>query len=107
MLLTTNAFVARLGFLRRGVFPLAACASLSRPLTGDEGAAMDGESDWGITGATTMRRTLSNRILVRHGLDYTWDFRLSDRRRRRLVELHGAILRKRFPMLADLDFDHT
>ena len=107
VLLTTNAFVARLGFLRRGVFPLAACASLSRPLTGDEGAAMGGEPDWGITGATTMRRTLSNRILVRHGLDYTWDFRLSDRRRRRLVELHGAILKKRFPMLADLDFDHT
>ena len=107
VLLTTNAFIARLGFLRRAVFPLIACASLSRPLTGDEQAAMGGEPDWGITGVTTMRRTRSNRILVRHGLGYTWDFRLSEHRRRQLVQSHTAILEKRFPMLAGLDFDHT
>ena len=107
VLLTTNAFVTRLGFLRRDVFPLIACASLSRRLRDDEQAVMGGESEWGITGVTTMRRTLSNRILVRHGLDYTWDFRLSERRRRQLVESHAAILKKRFPMLAKLDFDHT
>ena len=107
VLLTTNAFIARLGFLQRGVFPLIACASLSRPLTDDERAAMGGEPDWGVTGVTTMRRTLSNRILVRHGLGYTWDFRLTERRRRRLVQSHAAILRKRFPMLSGLDFEHT
>ena len=107
VLLTTNAFVARLGFLRRDVFPMIACASLSRSMTDDEQAAMGGESDWGITGITTMRRTRSNRILVRHGLGYTWDFRLSERRRRPLVESHAAIVKKRFPMLANLDFEHT
>ena len=107
VLLTTNAFIARLGFLRRAVFPLIACASLSRPLTDDEQAAMGGEPEWGITGVTTMRRTLSNRVLVRHGTGYTWDFRLSERRRRQLVESHAVILRKRFPMLAGLDFEHT
>ena len=107
VLLTTNAFIARLGFLRRAVFPLIACASLSRPLSDDEQTAMGGEPEWGITGVTTMRRTRSNRILVRHGTGYTWDFRLSERRRRRLVESHAVILRKRFPMLAGLDFEHT
>ena len=107
VLLTTNAFIARLGFLRRAVFPMIACASLSRPLTDDEQAAMGGESDWGITGVTTMRHTRSNRILVRHGLGCTWDFRLSERRRRQLAASHAVILRKRFPMLAGLDFDHT
>ena len=95
------------GFLRRGVFPMIACASLSRRLTDDEQAAMGGEPDWGITGITTMRRTLSNRVLVRYGLGYTWDFRLSESRRRRLVESHRIILKKRFPMLANLDFEHT
>ena len=75
VLLTTNAFITRLGFLRRDVFPMIACASLSRPLTGDERATMGGEPNWGITGVATMRRTRSNRILVRHGLGYTWDFR--------------------------------
>ena len=107
VLLTTNAFIAKLGFLRRDVFPMIACASLSRPLTDDEQAAMGGESVWGITGVTTMRRTLSNRILVRHGVDYTYDFRLSESRRRHLVESHKVILRKRFPMLANPDFEHT
>ena len=107
VLLTTNAFIAELGILRRHVFPMIACASLSRPLTDDEQAAMGGEPDWGITGVTTLRRTLSNRILVRHGLGYTRDFRLSESRRRQLAESHKAILTKRFPMLVDLDFEHT
>ena len=107
VLLTTNAFIARLGFLRRDVFPLIACASLSRPLADHEQAAMGGESEWGITGITTMRRTLSNRILVRHGLDYTSEFRLSESRRRQLLESHKVILKKRYPMLANLDFEHT
>ena len=107
VLLTTNAFIARLGYLRRGVFPMIACASLSRPLTGDQRAAMGGECEWGITGVTTMRRTRSNRILVRHGVGHTWDFRLSEHRRRRLAESHKVILKKRFPMLAAPVFEHT
>jgi hypothetical protein len=56
---------ARLDFLRRDVFPLIECASLSRPPTEDEQASMGGLPDWEITGYTAMRRTLSNRILVR------------------------------------------
>ncbi len=67
VLLTTNAFITKLDFLRREVFPLIACASLSRPLTEDEQAAMTGAPDWGITGGATVRRTLSNRLLYRHG----------------------------------------
>ena len=107
VLLTTNAFIARLGFLRRQVYPMIACASLSRPLSNQEQAAMGGASEWGITGVTTMRRTLSQRMLVRHGTDYASDFRLSESRRGQLRESHKAILTKRFPGLTDLDFEHT
>ena len=107
VLLTTNAFVARLGYLQRDVFPMIACASLSRPLTDDEQAGMGGEPDWGITGVTTMRRTLSNRMLVRHGARYTSDFRLSEDRHKQLQKSHKIILKKRFPKLGDLDFEHT
>ncbi len=74
LLLTTNAFITRLDFLRRDVFLLIECASLSRPLTDYEQASMGGAADWGITGYATMRRTLSNRILVRHGTYYSGDF---------------------------------
>ena len=107
VLLATNAFIAKLGFLRGKVFPLIGCGSLTRPLTGDEQAAMGGETEWGITGVTTLRRTLSNRILVRHGTYYTSDFRLSESRRRELLESHKMSLKRRFPMLDRLEFEHT
>ena len=107
VLLTTNAFVTKLDFLRRDVFPMIACASLSRPLNDDELAAMSGAPDWGITGAATVRRTLSNRILARYGSYYTGDFRLSQDMRRQLHASHVKGVRKRFPMLGKLDFEHT
>ena len=107
VLLTTNAFVTRLGMLRREVFPMIACASLSRELTEDEQAAMAGAPDWGITGSATVRRTLSNRMLFRLGTYYRRDFRLSSNLRKRLLAMHTEGLRKRFPMLDRLEFEHT
>ena len=107
VLLTTNAFITKLDFLKRDVFPLIECASLSRPLTEDEQSAMTGAPDWGITGYATLRRTLSNRILARHGTGYTSEFRLSEDKRRQLQASHVQGLRKRFPMLDKLDFDYT
>ena len=107
VLLTTNAFVTRLGMLRREVFPMIACASLSRELTEDEQAAMTGAPDWGITGSATVRRTLSNRMLFRLGTFYRGDFRLSDDLRSRLLAMHLRGLRRRFPMLHRLEFEHT
>ena len=107
VLLTTNAFIKKLDYLKRDVFPLIECASLSRPLTDDEHTAMGGERDWGITGYATVRRTLSNRMLVRHGTYYSGNFRISQDMRRKLWALHVAGLRKRFPMLGKLDFEHT
>ncbi len=111
VLLTTNAFITALGFLRRELFPMIACCSLSRPLTEDEQAAMSGEPDWGITPAVstgpTVRRTLSNRIVFRHGARYTGEFRLSDGMRRNLRTTHEEGVRRRFPMLANLEMEHT
>ena len=107
VLLTTNAFVTRLGMLQREVFPMIACASLSRELTEDEQATMTGASDWGITGSATVRRTLSNRMLFRLGTYYRGDFRLSDGFRSELLAMHTKGLRKRFPMLDRVDFEHT
>ena len=107
VLLTTNAFITKLGMLRRKVFPMLSCASLSRTLTDEEQAAMSGAPDWGITGSSTVRRTLSNRILFRHRLYYTGDFRLSAAMRSELLSAHADGLRRRFPTLDKLDFEHT
>ncbi len=107
VLLTTNAFITKLGLLKGQVFPMIACASLSRPLNDDEAAAMGGRPDWGITGTATMRRTRSNRILARFGTFYTGDFRLGADRHRYLLASHRKGVRDRYPMLASLDFEHT
>ncbi len=107
VLLTTNAFITRLNYLKRDVFPLIGCASLSRPLTDQEQQAMAGAPDWGITGYATVRRTLSNRILVRQGTCYSGDFRLAQGKREQLQAAHLQGLRKRYPMLDKLEFEHT
>jgi glycine/D-amino acid oxidase-like deaminating enzyme len=107
VLLTTNAFIKKLDYLKRDVFPLIECASLSRVLTEEEQAAMGGEPDWGITGYATMRRTLSNRMLVRHGTFYANDFRISQSMKNWLQASHLKGIRKRFPMLDKLTFEHT
>jgi glycine/D-amino acid oxidase-like deaminating enzyme len=105
--LTTNAFVTKLGLLKREVFPMIACGSLSRPLSEGEQEAMGGAPDWGITSASTLRRTRSNRILFRHGLFHDGEFRLSPARRRHLLKKHKEGLRRRYPMLDKLEFEHT
>ena len=107
VLLTTNAFITRLGLLKGRVFPMIACASLSRPLNEDEDAALGGHRDWGITGTATMRRTASNRVLARFGTFYSGDFRLGRRRQKFLLEAHRKGVADRFPMLRHLDFEHT
>ncbi|MCZ6617393.1 MAG: FAD-dependent oxidoreductase [Gammaproteobacteria bacterium] len=107
VLLTTNAFIPKLGFLRREVFPLIECVSLSRELTEEEQAAMSGAPDWGVAAYVTMRRTLSNRILIRHGTYYSGEFRLSQDMRRRLEVSHRKGLSKRYPMLDKLDFEYV
>jgi glycine/D-amino acid oxidase-like deaminating enzyme len=107
VLLTTNAFITKLGYLKGSVFPLIGCGSLTRPLTEDEQASMGGEPEWGITGVTTVRRTLTNRILIRHGSQYTGDFSLTDGRKRAIREVHRESLKRRFPMLSNVEFEHT
>jgi glycine/D-amino acid oxidase-like deaminating enzyme len=111
VLLTTNAFTPKLGFLRRELCLMAAYASLSRPLTDDEEAAMSGETEWGIAPAVpmapTIRRTRSGRILYRCGVRYTDEFRVDDALRRKLRASHEEALRRRFPMLADLEMEYT
>jgi glycine/D-amino acid oxidase-like deaminating enzyme len=112
MMLTTNGFAEQFGFFRNRLIPIAAHASLTRPLTQEERAAMGGEDDWGLTPANaiagvTMRFTQDHRILIRQGFQYKPGFRISDAERARARIHHGTCFRERFPMLPDVTFDHT
>ena len=108
VLLTTNAFITRLDFLRHDVFPLIGCASLSRPLTEDEQASMGGCTRLGNHRlCDDSAYALSNRIWSRHGTRYTGDFRLDRNMRERIQASHIWGLCKRYPMLNKLTFDYT
>ncbi len=111
LLLATNAYTTALGFLDGEVFPMLACASLSRPLTEDEQAAMPGAREWaltpGVSMGATLRRTRGQRILFRNVVRHAGDFRLDDGFRRRLRDAHSRRLAKRFPAFADLEFEQT
>ncbi|MEN8260809.1 MAG: FAD-binding oxidoreductase [Pseudomonadota bacterium] len=111
VLLTTNALTPALGFLRRELCVLSAYVSLSKPLNDVDHAAMSGEIEWGITPAVpmapTIRRTRSGRILVRHGVWCTDNYLLNYASKRELSAAHEKLVRKRFPMLENLEMEHT
>ena len=54
----TNGFTPALGLLRDRMFPLMTFASLTRPLTDAEAAALGGEPVWGLVSEMPMGTTL-------------------------------------------------
>lgn len=112
MILATNGFAEQFGFFAGRLVPIAAHASLTRPLTSAEREALGGEDDWGLTPANaiagvTMRFTRDRRILIRQGFRYAPSLRASDGERAAARRRHMACFRERFPMLPDVDFEHT
>lgn len=111
LILASNAFTPRLGFLGRQVFPLGLHASLSRPLTEAESDALGGERDWGVVPVSgfgaTLRRTPDNRILFRALVRHGGDGRLAGAEMDRARAVHRAGIAARFPMLRDLAIEHS
>ncbi len=112
MILTTNGFAEQFGYFTNRLIPIAAYASLTRPLSAEQRAALGGHDDWGLTPANaiagvTMRFTRDHRILIRQGFQYKPGFRVSDADRTQARVRHMQCFRERFPMLPDVTFDHT
>lgn len=112
MILATNGFAREFGFFRHHLVPIAAHASLTRPLSEAERLALGGEDDWGITPANaiagiTMRFTRGHRILIRQGFRYAPEFRITRAEQMAARRNHEACFRSRFPMLGDVTMEHT
>jgi glycine/D-amino acid oxidase-like deaminating enzyme len=112
MILAVNGFAAEFGFFRRHLLRFVAYASLTRPLTESERAALAGTEDWGLTPAnafvsTAMRYTPDHRILIRHHIVYAPWHGVSDRDLAKVRKKHRHVFLKRFPMLPDVTFDYT
>lgn len=111
LVMTNNAFGMSFGFLKGRMLPVFTYASLTRPLTAQEQAALGGKPFWGVIPAdpfgTTLRRTVDNRILVRNSFSFNPDGRSQPKHLERFVHRHRDSFRRRFPMLPEVDFEFT
>jgi glycine/D-amino acid oxidase-like deaminating enzyme len=111
LIVATNGYMPALGLLKRRVFPLVSFGSLTRPLSTGEQALLGGEEEWGLLAqdpmGSSIRRTRDQRILIRNGLHYSPNLRVSAGLRRKARQLHLHALRARFPGLANIEFDFT
>lgn len=111
LVLATNGYTPGLGFLRRKLFPLLTFGSFTRPLEPAEQASLGGERAWGLLAqdpmGSSVRRTVDQRLLIRNTICYRPDFRASERLYHQARANHRAALLRRYPQLAEVDFEST
>jgi glycine/D-amino acid oxidase-like deaminating enzyme len=110
-LVATNGLMPALGLLRTRLFPLWTFGSLTRPLTADEQAVLGGDREWGVLAqdvlGSSLRRTRDQRLLVRNSVRFTRRTGLSSAVVDAAAETHRRALAARFPVLAEVPFEHT
>lgn len=111
-IVAVNAFSKMFGLYRNAIVPLAAHATLTRPLNASECSALGGVDNWGLTPANsfagiTMRFTQDHRILIRQNIHYCGNYRQSDQRRASIQRDHEILFHQRFPMLPKVTMAHT
>lgn len=110
LILATNAATPELGYLKREILPIMLYASLSKPLSQEQQAAMSGASEWGITPKIPMGSTIrrvGNRMAIRNVVRRSSDIRLTPDLKVKLQATHRQLLTKRFPMLDGLEMDYS
>jgi glycine/D-amino acid oxidase-like deaminating enzyme len=111
LFLTLNGYAAKLGVLRRRVFPLLSFASWTRPLAPDEQLQVGDRDQWGLVSedrmGTTLRRTPDGRILVRNTVRFAPSLGVSKRCLERIRGQHRRSLLARWPGLAGVGFAFT
>jgi len=112
MVLSVNGLAGQFGFYQKRLLTFAAHASLSRPLTLDERAALGGVDEWGVTPVNafvsiTMRLTSDHRILIRQNIHYSPNRNCTDADRARIRAEHQKMFHVRFPMLPEVTMEHT
>ncbi|MEQ4617196.1 MAG: FAD-binding oxidoreductase [Corticimicrobacter sp.] len=112
LILATNVFLGQFGYYRHHLIPIAAYASLTRPLDSGEQAALEGLPSWGLTPANafvgvTARRTRDQRILIRQNMSYEPRLVRDDASRQQVATEHQALFNRWFPALRKVTIEHT
>jgi len=110
VLVCLNAFIPRAGIDNSATFPMELSASLTRPLSDREYAAIGSVEPWGVLSTrplgATVRLTPDRRVMIRNTAEYrTKDLSDSDLIQRR--KHHALGLQRRFPGLTEQDIDYT
>ena len=86
-------------------------ASLTHPLTKEEQTLLGDVQDWGILSlhgmGATIRYTADHRILIRNTAAYNAVTPLRSSQMLAAQQTHLLCLRQRFPMLEELNFEHS
>ena len=103
-ILAVNGFAPFLGFLKRKSFTIQAFASMTRPLTHDEQAALGDPEDWGLVpamafGGPTIRYTMDKRIVMRSFWGKAQSDKVRTRTYRQSRDLQLQQIRERFPII--------
>jgi glycine/D-amino acid oxidase-like deaminating enzyme len=112
LIMAANGFSEQFGYYRNRFLHLVAHCSLTRQLTEDERKIYGVEKPWGLTPANafvgiTMRYTNDHRIVIRHGLNYCPNQRVSVSEQAVVKCRHKDLFDKRFPMLPAVEMEHT
>ncbi len=111
VIVAVNALMPRLGLKTSRVFPLVLTASLTRPLSEDEYSAIGRPAPWGVLSASSMgatvRLTRDRRIMVRNTVEWRPELTMPDATLQQRRKRHLQGLRRRFPTLDRLEFEHS
>ncbi|RWJ58983.1 MAG: FAD-binding oxidoreductase [Mesorhizobium sp.] len=108
LILTVNGHLESFGFFRKRLLHVFTYASMTRPLSRTEQAALGGEPNWGLIPADPMGSTIrriGNRILVRNTFTYNPDMSTSEKQIRRIGAAHDRSFQARFPMLGEIPME--
>ena len=112
IILAVNGFAPQFDQYRGRLFSIRAFASLTRPLTDDETAALGGRGGWGVVptnafAGATLRHTRDNRLLFRQNIGYAARLYTPQSTHAAIRESHIPLFRARYPMLPEVTFEHT
>lgn len=107
-----HGFAEQFGFYKRKLLHLAAHCSLTRPLNENERSTYGVKQPWGLTPANafagiTMRYTNDHRFVIRHGLEYCPDQKVTEKENSAAKNRHKALFDQRFQSLPDVEIEHT
>jgi glycine/D-amino acid oxidase-like deaminating enzyme len=109
LLMAVNGFMSSAGLKRKRAFPLTLTASMTRPLSDAEYAAIGNPKAWGLLSAqamgATVRLTEDRRIMVRNTAEVWPAMNMSQSQLVKRKRVHQRGLKRRFPQLDASVFD--